>query len=40
MEGSMLNKTTQSFLLVTFEPWLIVVTRQHIFHVHSSVTIF
>jgi len=25
---------------VTFEPWLIVVIRQHVFHVHSSMTIF
>jgi len=40
VEGSMLNKTTQSFSLVTFEPCLIVVIRQHVFHVHSSMTIF
>jgi len=36
----MLNKTTLSFSLVTFEPWLIVVIRQHVFHVHSSMTKF
>jgi len=36
----MLNKTTQSFSLVTFEPWLIVVLRQHVFHVRSSMMIF
>jgi len=36
----MLNKTTQSFLLVTFEPWLIVVLRQHVFHVRSSMMMF
>jgi len=40
VEGSMLNKTTQSFSLVTFKPWLIVVIGQHVFHVHSSMTIF
>jgi len=28
---------TESFSLVTFEPWLIFVIRQH---VHSSMTIF
>jgi len=40
VEGSTLNKTTQSFSRVTFEPWLIVVVRQHVFHVHSSMMIF
>ena len=40
VEGSVLNKTTQSFSLLTFEPWLIVVIRQHVFHVYSSMTIF
>jgi len=39
VEGSMLNKATQSFSLVTFAPWLIVVIWQHVFHVHSSMTI-
>jgi len=40
VEGSMLNKTTQSFSLVTYEPWLSVVIRQDVFRVHSSMTIF
>jgi len=39
VEGSML-KTTQSFSLATFEPWLIVVIKKHAFHVRSSMTIF
>ena len=33
------NKT-ESFSLVTFEPWLIVVISQHVFRVNSSMTIF
>jgi len=40
VQGSMLNKTKQSFSLMTFEPWLIIVIRQHVFHVHSSMMIF
>jgi len=34
------QNNTARFLLVTFEPWLITVIRQHVFHVHSSMTIF
>jgi len=34
------QNNTESFALVTFEPWLIVVIRKHVFYVYSSITIF
>jgi len=34
------QNNTESFSLVTSEPWLIIVIRQHVFYVHSSLTIF
>ena len=34
------QNNTESFSLVTFEPWLIVEIRQHVFHVHSNMAIF
>jgi len=34
------QNNTESFSLVTFDPLLIVVSRQHVFHVPSNMTIF
>jgi len=34
------QNNTESFSLVTFEPWLIVEIKQHVFHVLSNMAIF